>query len=93
MMKPKLWPVSDREVTQQPPEGLNFSSSKIIPGRWKLVRSELRGGRIIGTTIKAIVETTEVVRLQLPFGEETRGSRSSHQMLKACLALKYESPK
>jgi hypothetical protein len=29
-MKPKLWPVSGREVTQHPPESLNFSSSKII---------------------------------------------------------------
>ena len=29
-MKPKLWPVSGREVPQHPPESLNFSSSKII---------------------------------------------------------------
>jgi hypothetical protein len=29
-MKPKVWPVSGREVTQHRPEGLNFSSSKII---------------------------------------------------------------
>jgi hypothetical protein len=58
----------------------------------KLVGSELRGS-IIGTTIKAIVETTEVVRLRVPFGEETCGSicgRSFDQMLKACLALKSE---
>jgi hypothetical protein len=55
----------------------------------------LRGGRIIGTTIKAIVETTEAVRLRLPFGEERRGSicgRSFDQMLKVSLALKYEQP-
>ena len=32
---------------------------------------KLSGGRIVEATIKAIVETTEGVRLQVSFGEET----------------------
>jgi hypothetical protein len=31
----------------------------------------LSGGRIVEATIKAVVETTEGVRLQVSFGEET----------------------
>jgi len=32
---------------------------------------KLSGGRIVEATIKAVVETTEGVRLQVSFGEET----------------------
>jgi hypothetical protein len=32
---------------------------------------KLSGGRIVEATVKAIVETTEGVRLQVSFGEET----------------------
>jgi hypothetical protein len=32
---------------------------------------KLSGGRIVEATIKAIVETTEGVRLQVSFGDET----------------------
>ena len=32
---------------------------------------KLSGGRIVQATIKAVVETTEGVRLQVSFGEET----------------------
>ena len=32
---------------------------------------KLSGGRIVQATIKAILETTEGVRLQVSFGEET----------------------
>jgi hypothetical protein len=32
---------------------------------------KLLGGRIVGATIKAIVNTTEGVRLQVSFGDET----------------------
>jgi hypothetical protein len=32
---------------------------------------KLSGGRIIEATIKAIIDTTEGVRLQVSFGEET----------------------
>ena len=32
---------------------------------------KLSGGRIVEATIKAIVDTTEGVRLQVSFGEET----------------------
>ena len=32
---------------------------------------ELSGGRIVEATIKAVVETTDGVRLQVPFGDET----------------------
>ena len=32
---------------------------------------KLSGGRIVESTIKAVVETTEGVRLQVSFGEET----------------------
>jgi hypothetical protein len=32
---------------------------------------KLSGGRIVEATIKAIVETTEGVRLQVPFREKT----------------------
>jgi hypothetical protein len=32
---------------------------------------KLSGGRIVEATIKAFVETTEGVRLQVSFGEET----------------------
>jgi hypothetical protein len=38
-------------------------------GDHRLVK--LSGGRIVEATIKAIVETTEGVRLQVSFGEET----------------------
>ena len=32
---------------------------------------KLSGGRIVEATIKAVVETTDGVRLQVSFGEET----------------------
>ena len=54
---------------------------------------KLSGGRIVEATIKAIVETTEGVRLQVSFGEETARIylwQIVRQMLKAFLALKYE---
>ena len=35
------------------------------------VHVKLSGGRIVEATIKAVVETTEGVRLQVSFGEET----------------------
>ena len=35
------------------------------------VLASLSGGRIVEATIKAIVETTEGVRLQVSFGDET----------------------
>ena len=77
-MKPKLWPVSGREVTQHPPEGLNFSSSKII-SFWRIGNSSqsaacfqrVMGRQDRGGDVKAILETTEGVRLQVSFGEET----------------------
>jgi hypothetical protein len=34
---------------------------------------KLSGGRIVEATIKAIVDTTEGVRLQVSFGDETAG--------------------
>ena len=34
---------------------------------------KLAGGRIVEATIKAIVDTTECVRLQVSFGNETAG--------------------
>jgi hypothetical protein len=54
------------------------------------------GGRIVEAVVKAITESTDGVRLQVSFGMRRRefmNRRSSHQMLKACLALKYEWPK
>ena len=36
-----------------------------------LVLVKLSGGRIVEATIKAVVETTEGVRLQVSFGNET----------------------
>ena len=35
------------------------------------LRVKLSGGRIVEATIKAVVETTEGVRLQVAFGNET----------------------
>jgi hypothetical protein len=35
------------------------------------LRVKLSGGRIVEATIKAIVNTTEGVRLQVSFGDET----------------------
>ena len=35
------------------------------------LRVKLSGGRIVEATIKAVVETTEGVRLQVSFGNET----------------------
>ena len=58
---------------------------------WEFVHNELRGGRTIEANTKAVVER-EGERLQVSFGEERRGStfgRSFHQMLKACLGLRY----
>jgi hypothetical protein len=43
-------------------------------GKYKVgthVLVSLSGGRLVEATIKAIVETTEGVRLQVSFGEET----------------------
>ena len=36
-----------------------------------LVLVKLSGGRIVEATIKAVIETTEGVRLQVSFGDET----------------------
>ena len=38
------------------------------------LQMKLSGGRIVEATIKAVVETTEGVRLQVSFGEETAGA-------------------
>jgi hypothetical protein len=35
------------------------------------LKVKLSGGRIVEATIKAIVDTTDGVRLQMSFGEET----------------------
>jgi hypothetical protein len=42
---------------------------KYTVGDYLLVK--LSGGRIVGATIKSIADTTEGVRLQVSFGEET----------------------
>jgi hypothetical protein len=56
---------------------------------------KLSGGRIVGATIKAVVETTEGVRLQVSFGNETAliypwQMVPSDAYCKAGLALKYK---
>ena len=45
------------------------NNAQIQVGDHVLVK--LSGGRIVEATIKAVVETTEGVRLQVSFGEET----------------------
>ena len=40
-------------------------------GLIRAVLVKVSGGRIVEATIKAVVETTEGVRLQVSFGEET----------------------
>jgi hypothetical protein len=45
-----------------------------VPKSYKVgdhLRVKLCGGRIVEATIKAVVETTEGVRLQVSFGNET----------------------
>jgi hypothetical protein len=38
---------------------------------WVTPEVKLSGGRIVEATIKAVVETTEGVRLQVSFGDDT----------------------
>ena len=60
------------------------------------VKVNMHRGRIVDATIKAIIDHTDGKRLQVDFGKDETALihlwRSFHQMLKACLTLKYESP-
>ena len=55
---------------------------------------KLSGGRIVEATIRAVVETTEGVRLQVSFGSETAliypWQMVPADVSKAGLALKYK---
>ena len=46
-------------------------SNAQIQRRWSPMVVKLSGGRQVQATVKAIVDTTDGVRLQVSFGEET----------------------